>query len=85
MAGNKSSLESKEVCVPLHLPCQFSTFLQRGCSEGWSEVTGERVDIGAGYGVTVPTFFSTLEIRCKLSNEVSGHFSGGSRDARIIG
>ena len=44
--------------VPRHLSRLFSTFLQRDSSKGMAEVTGERVNRGAGYGVNVPCKFS---------------------------
>ena len=40
--------------VPRRLSHLFSTFLQRDFSEGEAEVTGERLNRGAGYGVEVP-------------------------------
>lgn len=43
--------------VPRRLSRLFSTFLQRDSSEGVAEVTGERVNRGAGYGVEVPCKF----------------------------
>ena len=42
--------------VPYNLALLFSHFLRRSCNKGTAEVTGDKVNCGAGYG---------LEILCK--------------------
>ena len=49
--------------VPFNLAPIISAFLRRSCNKGFVEVTGNRVNRGAGYG---------LEISCKY------HFYGST-------
>ena len=48
----------KETEVVGHVPCNMSStlsmFLQQDCNKGFTEVTGNCVNRGAGYGMEVP-------------------------------
>ena len=40
--------------VPYNLAQLFSHFLKRSCNKGTAEVTGDKVNRGAGYGLEIP-------------------------------
>ena len=40
--------------VPYNLAQLFSHFLKRSCNKGTAEVTGDKVNCGAGYGLQIP-------------------------------
>ena len=40
--------------VPFNLAPIISAFLKRSCNKGLVEVTGNRVNRGAGYGIEIP-------------------------------
>lgn len=43
--------------VPYNISSLLSNFLKRECNQGFVEVTGNRVNRGAGYGVEVPCIY----------------------------
>ena len=45
--------------APYNISGVISQFLRRDCNKGFAEVTGPRVNKGAGYGLEIPC-------RCKL-------------------
>ena len=40
--------------VPYNLAPLFSHFLRKSCNKGTAEVTGDKVNRGAGYGLEIP-------------------------------
>ena len=55
---NQAVSVMKNALVVGHVPCNFaalfSRFLSRTCNRGVAEVTGTKVNRGAGYGLEVP-------------------------------
>ena len=43
--------------VPYNISSLLSNFLKRECNKGFVEVTGSRVNRGAGYGLEVPCIY----------------------------
>ena len=43
--------------VPFNISSLISQFLRRDCNKGFAEVTGPRVNRGAGYGLEIPCVF----------------------------
>ena len=48
--------------IPYNLAPKVSALLKRDFNKGFAEITGERVDRGAGYGLEVPGY--GLEVPC---------------------
>ena len=40
--------------VPFNIASVLSQFLRRDCNQGFVEVTGEKINRGAGYGLEIP-------------------------------
>ena len=57
--GNKRSDETVGH-VPFNLAPIISAFLKRSCNKGLVEVTGNRVNRGAGYGLEIPCKYNFL-------------------------
>ena len=43
--------------VPFNISSLLSQFLRRDCNKGFAEVTGPRVNRGAGYGLEIPCVY----------------------------
>ena len=43
--------------VPHNIPSRFSQFLLRGANKAFAEVTGQKINRGAGYGLEVPCVY----------------------------
>ena len=71
----------KDSCIVGHVPRQLSPvifhFLARSCNRGIAEITGNKVNHGAGYGLKVPCIFrfygtsKYLERLQKLLNKIN--------------
>jgi hypothetical protein len=58
--------------VPFNISSLISQFLRRDCNKGFAEVTGPRVNRGAGYGLEIPCVFKLYGPKpytgyCKIS------------------
>ncbi len=66
--------------VPYNLAPTVSQFLRRDCNKAFVEVTGDRVNRGAGYGVEVPCVYRFLWTRAlHQEGQGSSSFSGNQR------
>ena len=48
--------------VPFNLAPIISAFLKRSCNKGLVEVTGNRVNRGAGYGLEIPCKYNFYDL-----------------------